>query len=305
MRVGEDCSGAGTRHKNAVMMKANSVTESSDPRREDARADRLTFIWVAGFFIAFLIVDILSSMTEVARFRLDVDPAKVAIYEISSVLVILTLYWWIARAVTLATPGQHDWRYVTAIHALAIVVFSAIHIAAMVAIRKLAFLAVYGYPYIFTDSPAREFIYEFRKDTLTYCLIAFFIIFGRQLTQQRRELAAAREDAKKSHRLTLKCGGRSVFVAASDVIWAKSASNYVEVKTPTAQHLARATLGAIERQLSDAGANAARVHRSWIVNRDHISRIEPTGEGDVKIEMTDGAVIPGSRRYRDRLPVDG
>lgn len=282
-------------------MKETNVIATT-PAGDDARADRTTFLWVAGFFLAFLIVDILSSMTEVARFRLDVDPAKVAIYEISSVFVILVLYWGIARAVSLATPGQHDWRYVVLVHALAILIFSAVHISAMVAIRKLVFLAVYGYPYIFTDSPAREFIYEFRKDALTYSLIAFFIIFGRQLEQQRRELAAAREDAKRSHRLTLKCGGRSIFVDASDIIWAKSASNYVEVKTANAQHLARATLASIERQLGDAGANAARVHRSWIVNRDHISRIEPTGEGDVKIEMTDGAVIPGSRRYRDRLP---
>ncbi len=50
-----------------------------------------------------------------------------------------------------------------------------------------------------------------------------------------------------------------------------------------------------------AGANAVRVHRSWIVNADHISRIEPTGEGDIKIEMKDGAIVPGSRRYRGNL----
>ncbi len=67
-------------------------------------------------------------------------------------------------------------------------------------------------------------------------------------------------------------------------------------------HLARATLASIERQLEDAGARAARVHRSWIVNTDQIVKTEPTGEGDVRIEMTDGTIIPGSRRYRDRLP---
>ena len=82
-------------------MKETNVIATT-PAGDDARADRATFVWVAGFFLAFLIVDILSSMTEVARFRLDVDPAKVAIYEISSVFVILVLYWGIARAVSLA-----------------------------------------------------------------------------------------------------------------------------------------------------------------------------------------------------------
>lgn len=279
----------------------DAESNASTPERDDARADRLTFFWVAGFFIAFLIVDILSSVTEMTRFDLDLDPSKVAVYEISSVFVILSLFWAIARAVTLATPGQHDWRYVIAVHAMAITAFSAVHIAAMVAIRKLVFLVAFDHPYIFTDNIAREFIYEFRKDALSYALIAFFITFGRQLEQQRRELAAAREDAKKTQRLTLKCGGRTVLADATDVIWAKSASNYVEVKANGAIHLARATLASIENQLADAGAPAARIHRSYIVNRDHIRKIEPTGEGDVKIEMSDGAIIPGSRRYRDRL----
>ncbi len=271
------------------------------PQRADARADRLTFIWVAGFFIAFLVVDILSSMTEMARHQLDAEPAKVAIYEISSVFVILVLYWAIARAVTLATPGQHGWRYVLAVHAAAIVVFSAVHIGAMVALRKLAFMIAYGYPYIFTDNPVREFTYEFRKDALTYVLIAFFITYGRQLAQQRREIAAAREDAKKTHRLTLKCGGRSVLVDADKVIWVKSASNYVELNAGAETHLARTTLSAIEDQLAGAGVRAVRVHRSWVINADEIEKIEPTGEGDVKIELKDGTIVPGSRRYRDRL----
>ncbi len=172
----------------------------------------------------------------------------------------------------------------------------------MVFLRKLIFLATYSYPYIFTNNLLGSLIYEYRKDALTYSLFLFFIVFGRQLAQQRRELAAAREDAQKTQRLTLKCGGRNIFVAAEDVLWVKSASNYVEVIANGEAHLARATLGAIERQLADAGASAVRIHRSYVVNIDRIRKIEPTGEGDVKIEMSDGAVVPGSRRYRDRLP---
>jgi len=234
------------------------------PQSADARADRLTFIWVAGFFIAFLVVDILSSMTEMARHQLAAEPAKVAIYEISSVFVILVLYWAIARAVTLATPGQHGWRYVLAVHAAAIVVFSAVHICAMVALRKLAFMIAYGYPYIFTDNPVREFTYEFRKDALTYVLIAFFITFGRQLAQQRREIAAAREDAKKTHRLTLKCGGRSVFVDADKVIWVKSASNYVELNAGADTHLT-VTTQAAERAYRAQPGEIGRVRNRLVV----------------------------------------
>lgn len=269
---------------------------------DDARADRTTFFWVAGFFTAFLVVDILSRITEQSRTSNDLAVAQNALYESSSILVILALYPLIRMAVTYAAPGQHHWRRIIAVHAGFCLVFSIIHIAGMVAIRKAVFPFAFGGPYIFTDNLLREFIYEFRKDAVTYALIAFFITFGRQLEQQRRELAAAREDARKSQKLTLKCGGRSIFIDAASVVWAKSASNYVEVKASGETHLARSTLGAIENQLADAGASAVRVHRSWVVNRDHIKKIDPTGEGDVRIAMSDGTIAPGSRRYRDKLP---
>jgi DNA-binding LytR/AlgR family response regulator len=215
--------------------------------------------------------------------------------------VFLALFPLIARLASIATPGQHDWRVVVPFHLAASVVVSVIHVTVMVLIRKAIFLVAFAGPYIFTDNLARDFVYEYRKDLFGYALFLFLIMFGRQLAQQRRELAAAREDARKSQRLTLKCGGRSIFINAADIVWVKSASNYVEVRANGATHLARATLAAIERQLADAGVKATRVHRSWVVNTDHIRKIEPTGEGDVSIEMSDGSHVPGSRRYRDRL----
>jgi LytTr DNA-binding domain len=274
----------------------------SDLRRDDAHTDRIIFYWVAAFMVAFLVVDILSRLTELARSNSSLDPVKYAIYEMSSVAVIIALFPALAWVATRAAPGQHSWPRVIGVHAFAALLFSIVHIIAMVAIRKIAFLTIYGTPYIFTDNILREFIYEFRKDAVTYALVIFFITFGRQLAQQRRELAASREDAKKSKRLTLKCGGRSIWVNASDVRWVKSASNYVEVAANGKTHLARATLSAIENQLNDAGVSAVRVHRSYVINTEYIEAIQPTGEGDVQIEMSDGTIVPGSRRFRDRLP---
>ncbi|MBL4619872.1 MAG: LytTR family transcriptional regulator [Marinicaulis sp.] len=286
------------------MSKITPSLNSTNPQSDDARADHITFYWIAAFITAFLVVDILSRMTELARNGQNIYPVNFTIYETSSSIVILALFPALSWVASRAAPGQHDWRRIVGVHVLAALLFSIVHIIAMVAIRKIAFLAIYDAPYIFTDNILREFIYEFRKDAVTYALIIFFISFGRQLAQQRRELTAAREDAKKTHRLTLKCGGRSIWINASDVRWVKSASNYVEVAANGKTHLARATLNTVETQLNDAGVSAVRVHRSYVVNTEYIEAIQPTGEGDVKIKMSDGEIIPGSRRYRDRLPVN-
>lgn len=284
------------------MAATNPETLSHAPSGEDARADRITFFWIILFSAAFLVVDILSNLTEQSRFDLHFTPAELIIYEVTSVSIIVLFLPAIAWVTSRATPGQHGWRYVFGVHAAASLVFSTVHIAAMVGLRKITFLIFFEKPYIFTDNLPRDFIYEYRKDILAYSLFVFFITFGRQLAQQRREIAAAREDAKATQCLTLKSGGRSIMINASDVRWAKSAANYVEVSTNEKTHLARATLTAIENQLIEAGARAIRVHRSYLINADYIREIRPTGEGDVVIEMSDGAKVPGSRRYRDRLP---
>lgn len=283
-------------------MNSNAPVQPNDPVRDDADADRLTFLWLAGFLLAFLIVDILSALTEHIRGASDTAVMHFAIYQSTSVVILIALFPAIARVTSRATPGQHRWPYVIGAHAAASVVSSLVHVACMVLLRKAIFALAYSNAYIFTDDLIRDLIYEYRKDVLTYALTVFFITFGRQLAQQRRELAAAREDAKTSKKISLKCGGRTILVDASAVRWVKSASNYVEVAANGKTHLARATLSAIERQLVDAGTPAVRIHRSYVVNTDHINELRPTGEGDVKIEMSDGEVIPGSRRYRDRLP---
>jgi len=283
------------------MTEIISAAHTQGPRSDDAKADRDTFIWVALFMALALVVDLLSDITDIGRAQLDFTVQELIIYETTGYFFILILFPVIAWFTSRATPGQHIWRTVVSTHLVGAVIVSITHVSLMVATRKLIFLIAYPYPYIFTDNLIQSMVYEFRKDLLTYCLFLFFITFGRQLAQQRRELAAAREDAKSTKRLTLKSGGRSILVDAAQVRWVKSASNYVEIAANDKVHLIRATLAAIETQLSDAGVKAVRVHRSYVVNADHIREITPTGEGDVKIEMNDGAAIPGSRRYRDRL----
>lgn len=286
-----------------TLMTTDSHAEKRmTPEREDARADRMTFIVLAAFMATSFLVDVLSAATEISRSNSDFPVIKVVIYEATGYGVFLALFPMVARLASIATPGQHEWRFVLPFHLAASLVFSILHVSIMVFLRKIIFLAAFPEPYIFTDNLLRDFIYEYRKDLFGYAWFVFFVIFGRQLAQQRRELAAAREEARTSQRLTLKCGGRSLFLDADKIVWAKSASNYVEVNTGAETHLARSTLAAIESQLAAAGAPAVRVHRSWVVNRDYIKKIAPTGEGDVRIEMTDGTTVPGSRRFRDRLP---
>ncbi|MGN6376775.1 MAG: LytR/AlgR family response regulator transcription factor, partial [Sphingomonas sp.] len=77
-----------------------------------------------------------------------------------------------------------------------------------------------------------------------------------------------------------------------------AAANYVEIAWGDRRLLHRATLAALEEQLGDG---FVRIHRSRLVRRAAVRRIEGDKSGDFTVELASGAQLRGSRRYRDRL----
>jgi DNA-binding LytR/AlgR family response regulator len=61
------------------------------------------------------------------------------------------------------------------------------------------------------------------------------------------------------------------------------------------------TLRRLEGLLLAAGDRHMRVHRSYVVNVGEVREVTPSGEGDLRLTLSDGTVAPGSRRYRERL----
>ncbi|WP_379062400.1 LytTR family DNA-binding domain-containing protein [Mesorhizobium sp. UC22_110] len=185
------------------------------------------------------------------------------------------------------------------VHVIGSIVFSALHVAGMVLLRKVVFAIALGQAYNFFDEPLTDLAYEYRKDALTYATILLMLTLVRGIEFNRPH--SRRERQSEPARLTLKSGGRTILLDAHAVEWARAAANYVDVHARGSTHLARISLSALEAQLREAGVDAVRVHRSWIVNRAKIVEIVPLGDGDVRIRTGEGAEIRGSRRYRHLL----
>jgi len=87
------------------------------------------------------------------------------------------------------------------------------------------------------------------------------------------------------------------------VICIAGADDYAEVTTLDGKHLVRMTLAEFEKTLD--ATRFVRVHRSWIVNLNHVDRAEPAGGGRMLLHMENGERISasraGSRLLRDRV----
>ena len=242
-----------------------------------------------------------SIMMERARAGLEANPLDAWFTEGTSIVIVFGLFiaalWWERRHPFVIGQSLQTLPW----HVLGALVFSVLHIVFLGLAREALYPIIVGGSYDFFSDPVQVFTYELRKDVLTYAALILIIGGYRAIEWQKMELEAVRENARQAKRLTLKCGGRTILVEANDFETGNSAGNYVELKLATGNHFARMTLAELELQLGDAGIDAVRAHRSWLINRVLISEITPTGEGDVSIKLKNGDTIPGSRRYRKRL----
>lgn len=94
-------------------------------------------------------------------------------------------------------------------------------------------------------------------------------------------------------RYLTRAGDDIVPVNVRDIVSITGAQDYAEVATLTGRHLVRMSLGEFEQRLDPACF--LRVHRSTIVNFDHLARAEPAGGGRMLAHMANGDAVPASR----------
>jgi len=125
---------------------------------------------------------------------------KPFVWEMSSVLVIVSLLPAIAAFENRVRIDSRPRTRVVLLHALGAVVFSAVHTVGMVLIRKLVYVAA-GESYEFGNIPVEGF-YELQKDAITYVVVLLVVFAFREFRIRRagelraQELAAELSEAR-------------------------------------------------------------------------------------------------------------
>lgn len=191
-----------------------------------------------------------------------------------------------------------DWRIGLAYLAGSLA-FSAIHMAGMFGLRFALWPIFLSSPYDAPSSVLGNFVFEYQKDIVVYIVAVLGMYLFKSMMDARRTVEAARQDARTAHRITLKCGVRSIYAEAGDFICAKAAANYAEAVFGDARYFARISLTELESQLKSAGIRAARVHKSWLINLDRMTEVIPSGDGGRIVTLSSGQDVPVGRRYRE------
>ncbi|GGE49712.1 hypothetical protein GCM10011367_25750 [Marinicauda pacifica] len=265
------------------------------------RVLRHAFACFAIASVGFWLVNGLSAAEEWRRAGETGGWVRALVLEGTSNLTILALFVPVALLERRAPATLDSWRTSLPIHLLGGTVFSLVHIAAMNAMRTVLWPVLFGRQYGLDGQLWGELVYEYRKDVLSYALILAILAVFRAREDAVQQARAARRDARAENIITLRCGGRELRLPAGEILSAAAAGNYAEIRTRAGSHLARITLTELERLLNEAGRDPVRVHRSHLVARQAVREIIPAADGDAEAVLEDGACIPVSRRFRDRL----
>lgn len=195
-------------------------------------------------------------------------------------------------------------------HLLFSLIFSAIHVALMVGIRKVAY-QVLGSEYHFGDLP-KEFLYEYLKDGQTYLSFIMLIYLYQFIllrlqgeasvldqNDETTEQSADKSSEKSVERLLVKKLGKEFLIHTKNINYIEASGNYVNIHVGERVYPLRSTMNNISEQLDKD--DFRRVHRSFIVNVNQISEIQPLESGDATITLIDKTTIPVSRTYRAQL----
>ncbi|WP_268035750.1 LytR/AlgR family response regulator transcription factor [Algoriphagus sp. PAP.12] len=123
----------------------------------------------------------------------------------------------------------------------------------------------------------------------------------RFLSTQEKEIDASgiQDLAEKSNRLVVRVKNEIKIIPVSEVMYFEAQDDYIAIHTDSGQFLKKMTMKSLEESLSPD--QFARIHRSYMLNLNQITRIESYERDSYLVFLKNGEKLPVSKTGYARL----
>jgi len=111
----------------------------------------------------------------------------------------------------------------------------------------------------------------------------------------REGVATAPKPREGDGRLFIRCDGEIHVMAPEDILWIESDGDYVRLHVTDKSRFVRMSLHRMLEKLDPA--HFVRIHRSTIVNLQHMKKASPALYGEYTVELTNGEKLKVSRTF--------
>jgi two-component system LytT family response regulator len=147
---------------------------------------------------------------------------------------------------------------------------------------------------VFTTAYSEHAVKSFELDAVDYLLKPFSLARFTKACTKAHELWQLRHQGAVQNYLFIKTGYEQVKIFLHDILYLAANGNYITFQMEGEKHLSRMTFGEAEALLTK---DFIRVHRSFIVNKEKITKIE-------RHQLTLGqAQVPIGSSYADNLMI--
>ena len=148
-------------------------------------------------------------------------------------------------------------------------------------LSSILFQYSYGIPKVLS--------YTFSND-----LVTLLIIYGLFVAIQRQRLIQAQKSHSAADCMVLNNAGKCIRIKRRDILYIQAATPYVSIHLAEQQHLQTTTLKSILEKLDE---RFIRIHKSSIININHVVACASRSNGDYDLLMSDDTVMRLSRNY--------
>lgn len=271
-----------------VRWRAGRHPASRQPRPEATSEQGRTDVWRFGLAAAIVFVAYSATLSVANTLSLPDAMIAGAANTVPTVLFGTAAYWLLTGSIAGKTPA-----FQVGAHMVLCTCFAFLSYWLLLVLLGLA-SGVSATQFEVRPFVSRAMAWQTLLNVAVYGMIALWA-HNRPKRQDEASVAEpARDKARETlSRYFIRSGDDAVPVEIESIVSISGADDYAEIKTVGGQHLARMTLAKFEELLDPA--RFVRVHRSRIVNLDHVARIEPAGGGRLLIHMDDGDAITASR----------
>jgi len=147
---------------------------------------------------------------------------------------------------------------------------------------------------VFTTAYSEHAVKSFELDAVDYLLKPFSLARFTKACTKANELWQLRNNMQVQDYLFIKTGYEQVKVFLEDILFLAANGNYITFQLEGEKHLSRMTFNEAEALLNK---NFIRVHRSFIVNKEKITKIE-------RHQLTLGtSLVPIGSSYAENLMI--
>lgn len=122
---------------------------------------------------------------------------------------------------------------------------------------------------------------------------------GGKLPPPTELASSARPPAQYAERIVVRDGTRVHIIPVAKLDYAEAQDDYVGLCTEGKTHLKQQTISSLEAALDPA--QFVRIHRSYVVNLEKVTKIEPYSKDNHVVVLTNGVQLPVSRGGYARL----